>query len=201
MKTDIKPPPSEWHVTSKNTFLACHSKGGRFVASVLLLFLQTVLVLELLNTSAALSELLLSCKERMASGANVSSDFSLGGLRHECIAACASNFTFLVLRMDSLFHAFHLFLSSGHLPSLIASAAAHQNKTAARRSLYNISYKGWSNQPENAFFEKLFRELSQEIFRRCLGSFSGCFPGFCFGIFIALPAGPAPAVTRFSKKV
>ena len=75
-----------------------------------LMCLQTVLVLELLNTSAALSELLLSCKERMAGGANIGSDFFLCGLGHERIAACASNFTFLVPRMDSLFHASHLFL-------------------------------------------------------------------------------------------
>ena len=75
-----------------------------------LCLLESVLVLELLDTSAALRELLLSCKERMAGGANVCSDLGLGGPGHECIAACASNFTFLVLRMDSLFHAFHLFL-------------------------------------------------------------------------------------------
>ena len=78
-----------------------------------MLSLQSVLVLELLNTTAALSELLLTCKERMASGADIGSDLGLCGPRHERIAACASNFTFLVLRMDSLFHAFHLFLRSG----------------------------------------------------------------------------------------
>ena len=73
-------------------------------------FLQAVLVLELFDTSAALGELLLSCKERMASGANVCSDLFLCGSRHKCVAACASYFTFLVLRMDSLFHAFTSFL-------------------------------------------------------------------------------------------
>ena len=110
-----------------------------------MLSLQTVLVLELLNTSAALRELLLTSKERMASGADICSDLSLCGLRHERIAACASNFTFLVLRMDSLFHAIHLFLK------LRASAAAHQNLTAACRSPYIISYKGWAVQQEILF--------------------------------------------------
>ena len=110
-----------------------------------MLSLQTVLVLELLNTSAALRELLLTSKERMASGADICSDLSLCGLRHERIAACASNFTFLVLRMDSLFHAIHLFLK------LRASAAAHQNLTAACRSPYIISHKGWAVQQEISF--------------------------------------------------
>lgn len=72
--------------------------------------LQTVLVLELLNTAAALRELLLSREEGMAGGTNVGSDFILSGFRHERIAACASYFTFLVARMDSLFHAIHLSL-------------------------------------------------------------------------------------------
>ena len=96
-------------------FIAGTKKAAALIAQQLLLrvslnILQTVLVLELLNTSAALSELLLSCKERMAGGANIGSDFFLCGLGHERIAACASNFTFLVPRMDSLFHASRLFL-------------------------------------------------------------------------------------------
>ena len=78
---------------------------------------ESVLGLELLNTSTTLCELLLSCKERVASGANISSDLFLCGSGHECVAACASYFTFLVLRMDSLFHAFHLFhISVSMLP-------------------------------------------------------------------------------------
>ena len=111
-----------------------------------LLLLETVLVLELLNTTAALSELLLSSKERMASGANVSSDFFLGGLCHERIAACASNFTFLELRMDSLFHAFHLFPRSGHLPlrikiTLLSVTACiiYHTKAGQRKRKYHFS--------------------------------------------------------------
>ena len=86
---------------------------GRSFRFFLRFGLQSVLGLEFFNTSAALSELLLAGKERMASGADICSDLSLCGLGHERIAACASNFTFLVLRMDSLFHAIHLFLRSG----------------------------------------------------------------------------------------
>ena len=97
-------------------FIAGTKKAAALIAQQLLLrvslnILQTVLVLELLNTSAALSELLLSCKERMAGGANIGSDFFLCGLGHERIAACASNFRIrVVLRMNTFFHHLHLFL-------------------------------------------------------------------------------------------
>ena len=70
---------------------------------------QVVLGLELFHTSASVSELLLSCKEWMARWANVRSDFFLYGLCHKCVTACASYFTFLVVRMDSFLHAIHLF--------------------------------------------------------------------------------------------
>ena len=103
--------------------------------------LQTVLVLELLNTSAALSELLLSCKERMAGGANIGSDFFLCGLGHERIAACASNFTFLELRMDSLFHAVTSFLI---LRRCLCGSAL--KPIAACRSLHSIYQSSSKNQ-------------------------------------------------------
>ena len=72
---------------------------------VLFYYLQAVLVLELLYTAASVSKLLLACKERVAFGADVYSHLFLVGECRECIPACASNFTFLILRMDSFLHA------------------------------------------------------------------------------------------------
>ena len=70
-----------------------------------LLFLQAVLVLELLYAAASVSKLLLACKERVAFRADVYSHLFLIGESHECIPACASYFTFLIVRMDSFLHA------------------------------------------------------------------------------------------------
>ena len=77
-----------------------HSKGGIFSDSLF----QIVLVLELLNTSAAVSKLLLACVEWVAFRADVYSHLRLVGQSHECIPTCASNFTFLIVRMDSFLH-------------------------------------------------------------------------------------------------
>ena len=71
---------------------------------VFLLLLQAVLVLELLYTTASVSKLLLACKEWVAFGADVYSHLFLVGESHECIPTCASNFTFLIARMDSFLH-------------------------------------------------------------------------------------------------
>ena len=67
--------------------------------------LQAVLVLELLYTAASVSKLLLACKERVAFRADVYSHLCLVGESHECVPACASYFTFLIVRMDSFLHA------------------------------------------------------------------------------------------------
>ena len=93
---------------------------------------QVVLGLELFHTSASVSELLLSCKEWMARWANVRSDFFLYGLCHKCVTACASYFTFLVVRMDSFLHAIHLFPAQVYHLCII---------TARYRSLLTISHK------------------------------------------------------------
>ena len=78
--------------------------------------IQVVLVLEFFNTSASVSEFLLTCKEWMARWANVRSDFFIDGLCHKCVTACASYFTFLVVRMDSFFHAKSPLSCSGFPP-------------------------------------------------------------------------------------
>ena len=69
-----------------------------------LLLLQAVLVLELLYAAASVSKLLLACKEWVALTADVYSHLVLCGESRECIPTCASNFTFLILRMDSFLH-------------------------------------------------------------------------------------------------
>ena len=71
---------------------------------------QVVLVLELFDTTAAGHILLLACKERMTRRADVQSHFGLIRHRGERVSACASNFTFHIVRMDSFLHASHLFL-------------------------------------------------------------------------------------------
>ncbi len=71
---------------------------------------QVVLLLELFYTTTASHILLLTCVERMARGTNVGSDFGFVGHCCERVSACASNFTFHVVRMDSFLHASHLSL-------------------------------------------------------------------------------------------
>ncbi len=66
-------------------------------------------LLELINTSACINELLLACIERVAVGADIYSQVALCGKSLECVAACALNCDELRLRMNSFFHVtFHL---------------------------------------------------------------------------------------------
>ena len=66
--------------------------------------LKVVLVLELFDTSATVCKLLLTGEERMTLRANVHSHLGVVGQCHKCITTCASNFTFLIIRMDSFLH-------------------------------------------------------------------------------------------------
>ena len=62
-------------------------------------------LIELVNTSACVNELLLSCKERMALRANFNSDLAaLCGLGYNRLAACALDYALLIIRMNSLLH-------------------------------------------------------------------------------------------------
>ncbi len=66
-------------------------------------------LLELINTSACINELLLACIERVAVRADINSQITLCGKSLECVAACALNCNDLRLRMNSFFHVtFHL---------------------------------------------------------------------------------------------
>ena len=66
-------------------------------------------LLELINTSACINELLLACIERVTIRADINSQITLCGKSLECVAACALNCNNLRLRMNSFFHfTFHL---------------------------------------------------------------------------------------------
>ena len=73
------------------------------------LLLDIELFLELLNTPAAVDELLLSGKERMAGGTYVQSHFFLDRLALQRVAACTSHLADFIVWMNSLFHVVHLF--------------------------------------------------------------------------------------------
>ena len=62
-------------------------------------------LLELINASACINKLLLTCEEGMALGANFNSHFAaLGGTGNNSFAASALNDTLYVIGMDSAFH-------------------------------------------------------------------------------------------------
>ena len=69
-------------------------------------------LVEALNTSAGVNQLLLTSVERMALGANFDVDLGLGGTSVDDITASAGNGAVNVVRMDTLFHSFHLISGS-----------------------------------------------------------------------------------------
>ena len=75
------------------------------------LFVQTIFSVKLINTSACLSSLLLSCVERMAFGTDFYVDILLCGSCYKCVSAVAGYSCLIVIRMDSFSHDFHLSVS------------------------------------------------------------------------------------------
>ena len=69
-------------------------------------------LVEALNTSAGVNQLLLASVEGMALGANFDVDLGLGGTSLDDVAACAGDGAVNVVRMDTLFHSFHLISGS-----------------------------------------------------------------------------------------
>ena len=65
-------------------------------------------LLELIDTSACVYELLLTCVERVALRADINTEAALRGSCLESLAASALYGDNLCLRMDSFFHVFHL---------------------------------------------------------------------------------------------
>jgi len=61
-------------------------------------------LLEALNASAGVDQLLLTCKEGMAVGADFNTQILLCGACYESVATCTCNCCLLVVGMDTLFH-------------------------------------------------------------------------------------------------
>ena len=76
----------------------------------ILFLLQTKSLVETINTSTGVNQLLLAGIEGVALGADFDTDVLLGGTGREDIAACATDRSLFVLRMDTFSHVVHLFL-------------------------------------------------------------------------------------------
>ena len=72
--------------------------------------LQTEALVETINTSTGVNQLLLAGIERVALGANFNTDVLLGRTGSKGVTAGAANGGLLVVRMDAFFHVVHLFL-------------------------------------------------------------------------------------------
>ena len=68
------------------------------------LLVHAVTLLELINASAAVNQLLTAGIEGMALGADFNLELALNGTALEGLTACAANDAFAVGRMDVLFH-------------------------------------------------------------------------------------------------
>ncbi len=76
---------------------------------ILSFLLDTVLLVELVDTASCLSSLLLAGIERMALGTNFHVDALLCRAGYESIAAVAGNGSLIIIRMYTLFHDFTSF--------------------------------------------------------------------------------------------
>ena len=84
----------------------------RHRSAVFACLLQAKTLVETINTSTGVNQLLLAGIERVALGADFNTDLLLGGAGGEGVAASATDGGLLVLRMDAFFHVVHLFLVS-----------------------------------------------------------------------------------------
>ena len=78
--------------------------------------LQAESLVETVNTSTGVNQLLLAGIERVALGANFNTDILLGRTGGKDVATGAADSGLLVVGMDAFLHVFHLFLISlkGH---------------------------------------------------------------------------------------
>ena len=86
--------------------------------------LNAVLLVELINTTAGVNELLLAGVERMALGADFYGDAGTGGTGLDGCAACALDNGGLIVRMDSCLHINYL---------LILGCLEHKNVVTRRK--------------------------------------------------------------------
>ena len=92
---------------SKRKSKGCRTKTSDtpVIESEILLLESSHSLLELVNASACVNELLLTGEEGVALGANFNSHFAaLGGTGNNSFAASALNDTLYVIGMDSAFH-------------------------------------------------------------------------------------------------
>lgn len=92
-----------------------------------LFFCNIKFLSKLLNTTACINKLLFAGKERVAFGANFNADVFFCGTGFNHVAARALNYSLFIIRMNALFHVFHLtniitiVLTLYHKPNQIAS--------------------------------------------------------------------------------
>ena len=77
-----------------------------------LLLLQAKTLVETINTSTGVNQLLLAGIERVALGADLNADVLLGGAGRKDVATGTANRGLFVLGMDTFLHVVHLFLIS-----------------------------------------------------------------------------------------
>ena len=77
-----------------------------------LCLLQIESLVETINTSTGVNQLLLAGIERVALGADFNSDVLLGGASRKDVTTGAANRGLFVLGMDTFLHVVHLFLIS-----------------------------------------------------------------------------------------
>ena len=74
--------------------------------------LQAESLVETVNTSTGVNQLLLAGIERVALGADFNSDVLLGGASSKDVTASATNCSLFVIGMDTFLHVVHLFLNN-----------------------------------------------------------------------------------------
>ena len=101
--TDREEIKKESFVSETLRFLAVLQRG---------FLLQTKSLVETINTSTGVDQLLLAGVERVALGADLNTDLLLGRTGCEHVATCATDSSLFVVRMDAFSHVVHLFLVS-----------------------------------------------------------------------------------------
>jgi hypothetical protein len=89
---------------SKSTDFTIRGKKKSAYHSTLFFLLDIETLLEAINTSASVNQLLLTGVERMALGADINLHLFLGRAGFECFTAYAANDAFAVLGMDVFLH-------------------------------------------------------------------------------------------------
>ena len=82
------------------------------VVRILVVLLQAKTLVEAINTSTGVNQLLLAGIERVALGADLNTNVLLGGASGKDIATCTADGGLFVLGMDTFLHFVHLFLIS-----------------------------------------------------------------------------------------